>query len=129
MRLSMLFGRTLRETPAEAEMVSHQLLLRAGMIRQLAAGIYSYLPLGWRVLRKIEQIMRQEMDAIGGQEMLMPVAQPAEVWQASGRWHTVDETLLRFRDRTGHDMVLAMTTKRSWPTSRAARSAPIGSSR
>lgn len=111
MRLSNLFGRTLRETPAETEMVSHQLLLRAGMIRQLAAGIYSYLPLGWRVLRKIEQIMREEMDAIEGQELLMPVVHPAEIWQATGRWYgpSPGQTLVRFKDRGGHDMVLAMT--------------------
>jgi prolyl-tRNA synthetase len=109
MRMSTLFGRTLRETPADAEMVSHKLLLRAGMIRPLGTGIYSFLPLGWRVLRKIETILREEMDAIGGQELLMPVANPAEVWQDSGRWDTVDDALLRFRDRTGRDMVLAMT--------------------
>jgi prolyl-tRNA synthetase len=109
MRMSRLFGRTLREAPADAEMISHQLLLRAGMIRPLGTGIYSYMPLGWRVLSKVEAIMRQEMNAIGGQEMLMPVVHPAEIWQASGRWNVVDETLLRFRDRTGHDMVLAMT--------------------
>jgi prolyl-tRNA synthetase len=107
--MSRLFGRTLREAPADAEMISHQLLLRAGMIRPLGAGIYTYMPLGWRVLSKIEDIMRQEMNAIGGQEMLMPVIHPAEIWQASGRWDVLDETLLRFRDRTGHDMVLAMT--------------------
>jgi prolyl-tRNA synthetase len=107
--MSRLFGRTLRETPADAEMISHQYLLRAGMIRALGAGIYTYMPLGWRVLHKIEEILRAEMDAIGGQELLMPVVNPAEVWQASGRWDAVDETLLRFRDRTGHDMVLAMT--------------------
>ena len=111
MRLSTLFGRTLRETPAEAEMVSHQLLLRAGMIRQLAAGIYSYLPLGWRVLRKIEQIMREEMDGIDGQEMLMPVVNPAEIWQATGRWYgpAPGPSLVRFKDRGGRDMVLAIT--------------------
>lgn len=109
MRLSHLFGRTLRETPADAEMVSHRLLLRAGMIRPLGTGIYSYLPLGWRVATKIMNILRQEMDAIDGQELLMPVVHPAEVWQASGRWDSVDETLLRFRDRSGHDMALAMT--------------------
>ena len=109
MRMSKRFGRTLRETPADAEMISHQLLLRAGMIRPLGAGIYTYMPLGWRVVRKIEQILREEMDAIGGQELLMPVVHPAEVWQASGRWNLVDDTLLRFQDRTGHDMVLAMT--------------------
>jgi prolyl-tRNA synthetase len=107
--MSKLFGRTLRETPADAEMVSHRLLLRAGMVRPLGTGIYTYMPLGWRVLHKIEQILREEMDAIGGQEMLMPVVHPAEIWQASGRWDTVDETMLRFQDRTGHDMVLAMT--------------------
>ena len=111
MRFSRLFGRTLREVPAEAELVSHQLLLRAGMVRQLAAGIYSFLPLGWRVLRKIEDIMRQEMDAIGGQEILMPVVHPAEVWQATGRWQapTPGPALARFRDRWGHDLVIAMT--------------------
>jgi prolyl-tRNA synthetase len=109
MRMSTMFGRTLRETPADAEMVSHQLLLRAGMIRTLGAGIYSYLPLGYRVKAKVEAILRQEMDVIGAQEMLMPVVHPAEVWQASGRWDSVDETLLRFQDRTAHDMVLAMT--------------------
>jgi len=104
MRFSQLFGRTLREVPAEAELVSHQLLLRAAMIRQLAAGshqlllraamirqlaagIYSYLPLGWRVLAKIQAILREEMDRIGGQELLMPVVHPAEVWQATG-WCT-----------------------------------------
>lgn len=111
MRLSKLFGRTLREVPAEAELVSHQLLLRAGMIRQLAAGIYSYLPLGWRVVRRLEQIMREEMDAIGGQEILMPVVHPAEVWQATGRYQapTPGPALVRFRDRWGHDLVMAMT--------------------
>lgn len=109
MRLSHLFGRTLRETPADAEMVSHRLLLRAGMIRPLGTGIYSYLPLGWRVATKIIQIMREEMNAIGGQELLMPVVHPAEIWQVSGRWDSVDETLLRFRDRNGHAMALAMT--------------------
>jgi len=111
MRFSQLFGRTLREVPAEAELVSHQLLVRAAMIRQLAAGIYSYLPLGWRVLAKIEAIMRQEMDRIGGQEMLMPVVHPAEIWQATGRWQAPSPgpALARFRDRWGHDLVIAMT--------------------
>ena len=109
MRMSKLFGRTQREAPADAEMISHQLLLRAGMVRALGVGIYTYLPLGWRVLRRIEQILRQEMEALGGQELLMPVVQPAEVWRSSGRWDEVDATLLRFQDRTGHDMALAMT--------------------
>ena len=111
MRLSRLFGRTLREAPAEAELVSHKLLVRAGMIEQLAAGIYSYLPLGWRVLRRVEQIMREEMDAIGGQELLMPVVHPAEVWQATGRYQAPSPgpALARLKDRWGHDLVLAMT--------------------
>ncbi len=108
MRLSKLFGRTLREVPAEAELTSHQLLLRAGMIRQLAAGIYSYLPLGWRVLHKLVEIMRQEMDAVGGQEILMPVVHPAEVWQATGRYQapTPGPALARFRDRWGHGAIV-----------------------
>ncbi len=111
MRLSKLFGRTLREAPADAELTSHQLMLRAGLIRQLAAGIYSYLPLGWRVVSRIEQIMREEMDAIGAQEMQMPLVNPAEVWRATGRYDApaLGRILLRFRDRMDHDMVLAFT--------------------
>lgn len=111
MRMSRLFGRTLREAPVEAELISHQLLLRAAMIRQIASGLFSYLPLGWRVLRKIERIMRDEMDAIGCQEMCMPLVNPAEIWQATGRWQAPAPglALLRFKDRGGHDMVLAMT--------------------
>jgi len=111
MRLSRLFGRTLRDTPVEAKLISHQLSLRAGLIRQLAAGLYTYLPLGWRVLRKIEDIMRQEMNAIGGQELSMPVVNPAEIWRATGRYDAPSPgpALVRFRDRTDHDMVLAMT--------------------
>jgi|YNPNPStandDraft_1061719.scaffolds.fasta_scaffold16435_3 prolyl-tRNA synthetase len=111
MRLSTLFGRTLRETPAEAELISHQLILRAGLARQIAAGIYSYLPLGWRALRKIEQIIREEMNAIDGQELLMPVVHPAELWRATGRYDAPapGPALLRFKDRGGHEMVLGMT--------------------
>jgi len=109
MRMSQLFGNTLRENPADAEMPSHQLLMRAGMIRPLAAGIYSYLPLGWRVLHKIETIMRQEMEAAGAQEMMMPVVQPAELWQATGRWQSIGPDMGRLRDRSGRDLVLAMT--------------------
>ncbi len=108
-RVSSLFGVTLREAPAEAEVESHKLLLRAGYVRQLAAGIFSYLPLGWRAVRKIEAILREEMDRIGGQEMNMPVVHPAEPWRASGRWYDVDETMARFQDRRGRDMLLAMT--------------------
>ncbi|MBM3189662.1 MAG: proline--tRNA ligase [Chloroflexi bacterium] len=111
MRFSNMFGRTIREIPSDAELVSHQLSVRAGLIRQLAAGIYSYLPLGWRVIRKIEQIMREEMNAADGQELSMPVVQPAEIWRATGRYDAPapGPALLRFKDRTGHDMVLAMT--------------------
>ena len=109
MRMFQLFGNTLRENPADAEMPSHQLLMRAGMIRPLAAGIYSYLPLGWRVLRKIEAVMRQEMEAVGGQDMMMPVVHPAELWQATGRWQSIGPDMGRLRDRAGRDMVLAMT--------------------
>ena len=108
-RVSTLFGSTLRHTPAEADLESHALLLRAGYVRQLAAGIFSLLPLGWRALRKIEQILREEMDRIGGQELSLPVVHPADLWQATGRWHQIDATLARFRDRRERDLVLAMT--------------------
>jgi len=111
MRFSSLFGRTLREAPADAELVSHQLAVRAGLIRQMAAGIYSYLPLGWRVLRNIEQIMREEMEALDGQEVSLPIVQPAEIWRATGRYQAASPgpALVRFQDRTEHDLVLAMT--------------------
>jgi prolyl-tRNA synthetase len=108
-RLSRLFGSTLREIPTEAQMTSHRLLLRAGMIRQEATGIYAYLPLGWRVLRKIEGILREEMNAIGGQEMRMPSAQPAELWQQTGRYSEAGPVLARFRDRTLRELVLGIT--------------------
>ena len=108
-RVSRLFGSTLRHTPAEADLESHALLLRAGYVRQVAAGIFSLLPLGWRALRKIEQILREEMDRIGGQELSLPVVHPADLWQATGRWHDIDATLVRFRDRRERDLVLAMT--------------------
>lgn len=111
MRMSHLFGRTLRDVPSDAQLPSHQLSVRAGLVRQLAQGIYSYLPLGWRVMRKIEAIIREEMDAIGGQELLMPVVQPAELWQRTGRYDAPapGRNLLRFEDRWEHPMVLAMT--------------------
>jgi prolyl-tRNA synthetase len=106
--MSQLFGHTLRENPADAEMPSHQLLVRAGMIHPLGAGIYSYLPLGWRVLRQVESVMRQEMEAIGAQEVAMPLIQPAELWQASGRWQNLGPNMGRLRDRAGRDLVLAV---------------------
>jgi prolyl-tRNA synthetase len=109
MRMSRLFSQTLRDVPAEAEIPSHQLLLRAGLIRSLAAGIYSYLPLGRRALTKIEQIIRAEMDAIGGQEITMPVVHPADIWQETGRWYQVGAEMARFKDRAQRDMVLGMT--------------------
>src|SRR5579885_1524194 len=106
---SRLFIPTLRENPAEAEVVSHQLLLRGGYIRQLGAGIYSYLYLAQRALLKIQQIVREEMDGIGAQEMLLPALNPAEVWQESGRWSVMGDNLFRLRDRFGRDFCLAMT--------------------
>jgi prolyl-tRNA synthetase len=106
---SNLFIPTLRETPAEAEVTSHQLLLRAGYIRQLAAGIYSYLFLAQRSLLKIQRIVREEMDAIGGQEMLLPALHPAEVWQESGRWDIMGESMFRLKDRFQRDLCLGMT--------------------
>ena len=110
MRRSQLFGRTLREVPSEAEIPSHQLLLQAGMIRRLVVGMYSYLPLAQRVLRKIENIIRDEMDAIGGQEVDMPLVQPAGLWQETGRWEMlVGRELAGFEDRFGRRLVLAMT--------------------
>ncbi len=109
MRMSRLFSQTLRENPSEAETASHQLLLRAGFIRQLASGVYAYLPLARRSLDKIEAIFRQEMNAIGGQEMTMPVVHPAELWQESGRWYSIDAEMTRFKDRSNRDLVLAMT--------------------
>jgi prolyl-tRNA synthetase len=107
--MSQLFSQTLREAPAEAETASHQLLLRAGFIRQLAAGIFSYLPLAKRSLTKIENIMREEMNLIGGQEMSMPVVHPAEIWQETERWYQIGSEMGRFKDKNNRDMVLAMT--------------------
>ena len=109
MRWSRLYVPTLRETPAEAEVVSHQLLLRAGYIRQLAAGIYSYLPLARRSLLKIERIIREEMDAIGAQEFFLPELHPAEIWQESGRWEGMGHDMFRLQDRGGRDLCLGMT--------------------
>jgi prolyl-tRNA synthetase len=106
-RASELFLPTLREDPADAEAVSHKLLVRAGFIRQVSAGVWTYLPLGWRVHRKVEQIIREEVDAIGGQEMLMPLLTPAELWQRSGRY--VIPELFKLHDRAGREFVLPMT--------------------
>jgi len=109
MRLSQLFFATLRDDPAEAEMPSHRLLLRAGYVRQLGSGIYSLLPLGFRVQKRVEQVIREELDAIGCQELEMPVVHPAEIWKNSGRYFKIGPELVRFKDRADRDMVLAMT--------------------
>lgn len=109
MRMSELLLRTLKQAPAEAELPSHRLLVRAGMVRRIAAGIYSLGPLALRAIRNIEQIAREEMDRIGGQELLLPVAQPAALWRETGRYEAIDASLARWKDRTGQEMVLAMT--------------------
>ncbi len=109
MKMSRLFSQTWRETPTEIEVESHRLLLRTGFIRQLAAGIFSYLPLAKRSLNKIERIMKEEIDGIGGQEVEMPVVHPADLWKETGRWYSIGSELGRFKDKTGRDMALAMT--------------------
>jgi len=109
MRLSKSFGKTLRDTPAEAEMASHRLMLRAGMIHQTAAGVYSYMPLAWRSIRKIEEIIREEMDAAGGQELHMSKLQPRELWERSGRFESYGPDMMRLADRRERGLVLAPT--------------------
>ena len=109
MRISKYLIATLREAPAEAEIISHQLMLRAGMIRRIASGIYTWLPMGLRVLRKVESIIREEMDRVGAQELLMPGVQPAELWEESGRWDQYGPELLRIKDRHQRDFCLGPT--------------------
>jgi len=109
MRWSQFFIPTLREDPADAEVISHKLLLRAGIIRQLSAGIYSYLPLGQKIALKVMQILREEMNAIGGQEFYLPALHPAELWQESGRWQAIGDDMFRLKDRKGADLCLGMT--------------------
>jgi len=109
MRTSQLFGQTLRDAPSEAQAISHRLLLRAGFIRPLASGIFTALPLARRALTKVENIVREEIEGIGGQEITMPVVQPADLWKETGRWYQIGAELGRFKDRAGRDMVLAMT--------------------
>jgi prolyl-tRNA synthetase len=123
MRLSKSLVPTLREEPAEAEALSHKLMLRAGLVRQLAAGIYVYLPLGQRVLDKVNAIIREEMNAIGGQEITMPVMHPAEIWKQSGRWDNIPE-MFKLKDRKGADMCLGMTHEEvvAWLAAREIRS-------
>lgn len=109
MRATQLYAPTLRESPAEAELVSHKLMYRAGLIRKAAGGLYSYLPLGWRTMKKIMQIIREEMDAKGGQEVMMPIVQPAEMWQESGRWAVYGDEMMRLKDRHGREFALGPT--------------------
>src|ERR1700733_10082299 len=111
MRLSQYFLPLLKENPSEAQIVSHRLMLRAGMIRQASAGIYSWLPLGLRVLRRVEQIVREEQDAAGAQELLMPTLQPAELWRESGRYEVYGKEMLRIRDRHERDMLYGPTNE------------------
>ena len=115
---------TLRETPADAEAISHILMVRAGYIRQLAAGLYIYLPLGLRVIDKINRVLRAEMNAIGAQEITMPVLHPAEVWQETGRWYEIGDEMFRLKDRTNRDMCLGMTHEEimTWLAARELRS-------
>src|SRR5271167_1411200 len=111
MRLSVFFMPTLKENPAEAEIVSHRLMLRAGMIRQASAGIYSWLPLGFRVLKRIEQIVREEQDLAGCQEVLMPTIQSAELWKKSGRYGDYGKEMLRILDRHEREMLYGPTNE------------------
>lgn len=109
MRMSTLFSRTLREAPNGADCKGYEYLLRAGFIRQMGAGIFSLLPFGFNATRKIEKVIREEMNAIGGQEILMPLVNPADIWKETGRFYSIDKEMSRFQDRGGRDMVLAMT--------------------
>ena len=124
MLFSKIFIPTLREAPSEAEAVSHILMLRAGYVRQLAAGLYIYLPLAWKVMGKINKIIREEMDAIGAQEISMPSLHPSEIWQKTGRWDDIGEEMFRLSDRGGRDMCLGMTHEEiiTWLASMEIRS-------
>ncbi len=124
MNFSKMLVPTMREIPSEAEAISHKLMLRAGYVRQLAAGLYIYLPLGWRVMRKITAILKEEMDAIGAQEVSMPILHPAEIWQKTGRWYEIKDEMFRLKDRTGRDMCLGMTHEEimTWLASRELKS-------
>lgn len=124
MRYSRLLIPTLKENPSEAEAISHKLMVRAGLVRQLAAGLYIYLPLGLIVLDKINKILREEMNAIGAQEISMPVLHPAEVWQQTGRWNEIGDEMFRLKDRSGRDMCLGMTHEEimTWLASMEIRS-------
>jgi prolyl-tRNA synthetase len=124
MRWTTSFIPTLREDPADAEAVSHRLMVRSGMVRQLTAGIYVYLPLGQRAIDKVNTIIREEMNGIGGQEITMPVLHPAELWQQSGRWYDIKDEMFRLKDRHGRDMCLGMTHEEviAWLAAKEIRS-------
>jgi len=124
MRFSKMFIPTLREAPADAEAISHILMLRAGYVRQLAAGLYIFLPLGWKILGKINAILKEEMDAIGAQEISMPILHPAEIWQQTGRWDIIGGEMFRLKDRNERDFCLGMTHEEimTWLASREIRS-------
>ena len=109
MRLSQFPLSTLKETPSDAEVISHQLMLRAGMIRRLASGLYTWMPLGLKVLRKVESVVREEMNKAGGVELLMPTTQPSELWQESGRWEQYGPELMRLSDRHGREFCYGPT--------------------
>src|SRR5512138_3357905 len=111
MKASRFFVATLKEAPADAEIISHQLMVRAGMIKRLSAGIYSYMPMGLRVIRKVENIIREEMNRAGAVELLMPVVQPAELWQESGRFDKMGPELLRVKDRHERDFIIQPTSE------------------
>ena len=125
MRQSVGFFPTLREVPKEAEAKSHILMLRAGLIRQLAAGMYIYLPLGWRALRKVEQIIREEMDRAGALEVLMPTLQPDQLWKESGRWEVMGPEMMRLKDRNEREFVLGPTHEEVITHLVVVKSAPI----
>ncbi|HSR11138.1 MAG TPA: aminoacyl--tRNA ligase-related protein [Thermodesulfobacteriota bacterium] len=124
MRFSRHLIPTYREDPAESEAISHKLMVRSGMVRQLAAGLYIFLPLGLRSMDKVNAIIRSEIDAIGGQEISMPVLQPADIWQQTGRWYDIGDEMFRLKDRTRRDMVLGMTHEEvvAWLAAREIRS-------
>src|SRR5690606_24546591 len=109
MRFSELLAPTLREVPAEADIASHRLMLRAGLMRKAASGVYTFLPLGYRVLKKIMAIVREEMDAAGAQELMLPIIQPAELWHESGRWFDYGQEMFRLQDRHGREFCLGPT--------------------
>ncbi|MGB9711195.1 MAG: proline--tRNA ligase [Thermodesulfovibrio sp.] len=124
MRYSKLFIPTMREIPSGINAISHILMLKAGYVRQLAAGLFIFLPLGWRVLNKINTILKEEMEKIGAQEISMPILHPAEIWQQTGRWYTIKEEMFRLKDRTGRDMCLGMTHEEimAWIASKEIKS-------